>query len=120
MSESWLVIETSSRVGRLGLARGGIVVREAKLDETRRHARDLAATVGRLLTEEGLAPRDLTGVMVSIGPGGYTGLRVGVMSAKALAYATGCKLAAVPTFAAIAEQTPAEARQMWVIADALQ
>ena len=42
------------------------------------------------------------------------------MSAKALAYATGCQLVAVATFAAIAEQAPAEARHVWVIADALQ
>jgi tRNA threonylcarbamoyladenosine biosynthesis protein TsaB len=120
MSECWLVIETSGRVGQLGLARDGAVVRSAALDESRRHARDLAAVAGRLLAEEGLTPKDLTGVMVGVGPGSYTGLRVGVMSAKALAYATGCRLVAVPTFAAIAEQAPAEARHVWVIADALQ
>jgi tRNA threonylcarbamoyladenosine biosynthesis protein TsaB len=58
--------------------------------------------------------------MVSRGPGSYTGLRVGLMSAKALAYATGCKLIAVETFAAIAWQSPPEAASVWVIADALQ
>lgn len=120
MSESWLIIETSSRVGQVGVARGDGIVQAAKLDESRRHARDLAATVDRLLQAEGLTPRGLTGVMVGIGPGSYTGLRVGVISAKTLAYATGCRLIAVPTFAAIAEQSPAEAQQVWVIADALQ
>jgi tRNA threonylcarbamoyladenosine biosynthesis protein TsaB len=120
MSEAWLILETSGRVGRVGLAREGAVVRSAALDDTRRHARDLAATVGQILEAEALAPADLAGVMVGSGPGSYTGLRVGLMSAKALAYATGCKLIAVETFAAIARQAPAEASHQWVIGDALQ
>jgi tRNA threonylcarbamoyladenosine biosynthesis protein TsaB len=120
MSENWLVIETSGKVGKVGLARDGIVVCSVELDATRRHARDLAPTVGEVLTGEGLKPTDLTGVMVGIGPGSYTGLRVGVMSAKALAYATGSRLIAVPTFSAIVNRTPDEAIDVWVIADALQ
>jgi len=118
--ENWLILETSGRVGKVGLARGGAVVRAAQLDDSRRHARDLAATVDALLKAEGLSPAALTGVMVGRGPGSYTGLRVGLISAKALAYATGCKLVAVDTFAAIAVQAPAEAQKLWVIADALQ
>src|SRR5262245_7316791 len=120
MSENWLILETSGRGAKVGLARGGAVVRAVTLDDTRRHARDLAATVEALLKAESLKPADLTGVMVGRGPGSYTGLRVGLMSAKALAYATGCELRAVDTFAAIAQQAPAEARGVWVIADALQ
>jgi tRNA threonylcarbamoyladenosine biosynthesis protein TsaB len=120
MSESWLVLETSGRVAKFGLARGGAVVRAVELSDTRRHARDLAPTVKAMLEAESLAPADLTGIMASRGPGSYTGLRVGLMSAKALAYATGCQLRAVDTFAAVAEQAPPEAEQVWVIADALQ
>lgn len=120
MNENWLILETSGRVGKVGLARGGAIVRSARLDDSRRHARDLAATVEQTLQAESLAPRDLTGVMVSRGPGSYTGLRVGIMSAKVLAYATGCQLRAVDTFAAIAVQAPAQAEKLWVIADALQ
>jgi tRNA threonylcarbamoyladenosine biosynthesis protein TsaB len=120
MAETWLLIETSGRVGRVGLARGDAVVRSAELDASRRHARDLAAVVGAIFDAEGLRPADLTGVMVGIGPGSYTGLRVGVMSAKAFAYATGCRLVPVPTFAAVVLQSPTDARHVWVIADALQ
>jgi tRNA threonylcarbamoyladenosine biosynthesis protein TsaB len=120
MSENWLLIETSGRVGKVGLARGGAVARAADLDATRRHARDLAAAVDALLKAEGLRPADLTGVVVGVGPGSYTGLRVGLISAKALAYALGCRLVPAPTFAAIAERAPTEASQLWVIADALQ
>jgi tRNA threonylcarbamoyladenosine biosynthesis protein TsaB len=120
MSENWLILETSGRVGQVGLARRGAIVRAVALDDRRRHARDLAATVGSMLQAESLAPANLTGVMVGRGPGSYTGLRVGLMSAKALAYATGCELRAVDTLAAITEQAPAEAKDLWVIADALQ
>jgi tRNA threonylcarbamoyladenosine biosynthesis protein TsaB len=120
MPDSWLILETSGRIARVGLARSGSVVRSVSLDDTRRHARDLAATVGQLLSAESLSPSELSGVMVSRGPGSYTGLRVGLMSAKALAYTTGCKLIAVDTFAAIAAQAPVGSERQWVIADALQ
>ena len=120
MTANWLLIETSGRAARLGLARGGAVVGRAELDTSRRHARDMTATIGALLGAAGLKPADLTGVMASRGPGSYTGLRVGLTTAKALAYALGCELRAVDAFAAVAEQAPAEARHQWVIADALQ
>jgi tRNA threonylcarbamoyladenosine biosynthesis protein TsaB len=120
MGDAWLLIETSARAGRLGLARGDGVVGRFDLDPARRHARDLAAGVERLLADAGLTARGLAGVMVGVGPGGYTGLRVGLASAKALAYAVGCPLVAVPTFHAIAEQAPSEVASLLVVADALQ
>src|SRR5262245_31880584 len=120
MGESWLLLETSGRGASVGLAVGEQVVRTASLDPARRHNRDLAPTVAAILQAQAIKPVALTGVMVSVGPGSFTGLRVGVMSAKALAYATGCRLVAVPTFAAIAEQAPAGAEKLWAIADALQ
>ena len=120
MNDDWLILETSGRGAKLGLARAGVVISTASLDDTRRHARDLAATIDAMLKAESLSPQELTGVVVGRGPGSYTGLRVGIVSAKALAYATGCKIIAVDTFAAIAEQAPAEASSLFVIADALQ
>lgn len=120
MSESWLILETSGRACRVGLSRAGAVVSSLVLDDTRRHARDLASSVDRILKAESLKPTDVAGMMVGRGPGSYTGLRVGLMSAKAFAYATGCHLIAVETFAAIAEQVPAEAERVLVLGDALQ
>jgi tRNA threonylcarbamoyladenosine biosynthesis protein TsaB len=120
MSENWLILETSGRVARVGLARERKVAHAADLDQARRHAREMVPTIDAMLKAESLRPADLTGIMVSRGPGSYTGLRVGLATAKALAYATGCELRAVDTFAAIAEQAPAEAQHLWVIADALQ
>ena len=115
-----LIVETSGRVGHVALAHGEQLLCRQRLDEARRHARDLVPAVAQLLKGEGWRPRELDGVIVSRGPGSYTGLRVGIMSAKTLAYATGCRLLAVDTFAAIARQAPAEAPRIFVIADAQQ
>jgi tRNA threonylcarbamoyladenosine biosynthesis protein TsaB len=115
-----LLIETSGRVGQVAVALGPELRAVRRLDEARRHARDLAPAVTELLAGQGWRPRDLQGVIVSRGPGSYTGLRVGIMSAKALAYATGCPLVAVETFAAIALQSPAGAGRVDVLADAQQ
>jgi tRNA threonylcarbamoyladenosine biosynthesis protein TsaB len=115
-----LILETSGRVGRVALAHGAKIVAEQTLDEMRRHARDLAPTVAELCRQCGWRVRDLEAVLVSRGPGSYTGLRVGIMSAKTLAYATGCTLLAIDTFAAIARQAPPEAHQLHVLADAQQ
>jgi tRNA threonylcarbamoyladenosine biosynthesis protein TsaB len=120
MSATWLLIETSGRTCRAGLARDGRVIRSCTLEETRRLARDLAPNIAEMLKKEDLAPKDVSGVMVSIGPGSYTGLRVGIASAKTFAFATGCPLIAVPTFAAVSREVPEPDRETWVIADALQ
>src|SRR6185437_6531788 len=92
MADCWLLLETSGRCCQLGLARTDGVVASRRLDEARRLARDLAGVVRAMLDEQKLQPRELAGVMVSIGPGSYTGLRVGIASAKAFAYAAGCPL----------------------------
>jgi tRNA threonylcarbamoyladenosine biosynthesis protein TsaB len=115
-----LILETSAQAGQVALAEGPRLLGSRRLDEARRHARDLAPAVRDLLAEQGWRPRELQGVLVSRGPGSYTGLRVGIMSAKALAYATGCALLAIDTFSAIALQAPAEAMTLFVTADAQQ
>lgn len=118
MPDVWLILESSGRSGQVGVAVDGQVTLTARLDEARRHARDLASTVSRLLEDVGCPPRKVTGVMVGIGPGSFTGLRVGITSAKAFAYAVGCPLIAVPTFPAIAVRAPQETVD--VISDGLQ
>src|SRR5689334_18025520 len=115
-----LILETSGRVGQVAVAEGDALRAACRLDEARRHVRDLAPAVRDLLAGQGWRPRDVDAVIVGRGPGSYTGLRVGVMSAKAFAYATGCALVAVETFAVIAAQAPPEAERLDVLADAQQ
>jgi tRNA threonylcarbamoyladenosine biosynthesis protein TsaB len=120
MTPRLLIIETSGRVGHVAIAEGAALLAARSLDEPRRQGRDLAPAVGELLAQVGWKPRDLSAVVVSRGPGSYTGLRVGIMSAKAFAYAVGCPILAIDTFAAIAWQAPVEANPIDIIADAQQ
>jgi tRNA threonylcarbamoyladenosine biosynthesis protein TsaB len=114
-----LLVETSGRVGQAALAHGAEVCARRQLDEARRHARDLAPAVQAMLQQQGWRPADITAVLVSQGPGSFTGLRVGIMAAKAFAYAVGCPIVAVETFAAIALQARPGV-DVEVIADAQQ
>ncbi len=120
MPPKFLVLDTSGRVGQVAVAEPDRILASRRLDEARRHARDLAPAVAALLAEQGWRPHDLAAVLVSRGPGSYTGLRVGLMSAKTLAYAAQVALVGVETFVAIARQTPAEALTVEVVADAQQ
>lgn len=115
-----LLLETSGRGGFVAVAEGPKLLRCHQLDEARRHARDLAPAVAELLKAQNWRPRDVTAVAVGRGPGSYTGLRVGLMSAMTFAYATGCKLIALETFAILAQQAPREVEALDVLADAQQ
>ncbi|WP_397571016.1 tRNA (adenosine(37)-N6)-threonylcarbamoyltransferase complex dimerization subunit type 1 TsaB [Schlesneria sp. T3-172] len=114
-----LGIETSGVDGSVALTRDGELLGERRLNQAgRKHAQGLIFEIGEVLREQGLAPRDLQLVAVSRGPGSFTGLRVGMVCAKTIAYATGCRFIAVDTFAAIASGTPDHASPLHVIEDA--
>lgn len=115
-----LLIETSGAIGRVGLASGHILLRVREIDRTRRHGRDLAPMVRVLLSELSWQPGNIQVVIISLGPGSYTGLRVGLMSAKAFAYALGCPLVGVPTFEILAWQSGRRGDIVEVVEDAQQ
>ena len=118
MDGRWLLLETSE-VARAGLAVDGQIVATVALPKGREHNRNLVPAVSTLLEQHGYKPKDLTGIAVGTGPGSYTGLRIGLMLAKSLAYATGCRLIAVPSFHSLATQVTG-ANEVDVIADALK
>lgn len=62
-----------------------------------RHDDDLMPAIDRLFARTGRAPADIERVAVSVGPGGFTGLRVAVVTAKLLAHVAGAQTVAVPT-----------------------
>lgn len=114
-----LGIETSGRSGRIALRIDGQNVDERELSQAgRRHAQTLIREVRDLLDDHDLKPTEIDVAAASHGPGSFTGLRVGVVCAKTLAWATGCQLAMVDTLLAIAAESPAEFRRVEVVSDA--
>lgn len=114
-----LGIETSGQHGSVALRRSGTLLEERILSrEGQRHARTLVPELRRLLGRHSLAPHQVETLAVSIGPGSFTGLRVGVVCAKTWAYATGARLVAVDTLLAVAQQTGESEQQLQVISDA--
>lgn len=94
-------LETSARPPSVALSVEG-TVHARSLAEGRRHASDLLPTLAALLEEQGVGSRALELVCVGVGPGSYTGLRVGVATALGLARGTGADLVAVASVAALA------------------
>jgi tRNA threonylcarbamoyladenosine biosynthesis protein TsaB len=113
-----LALETSTTAAAVALLDRSGAVRAAPLDPSRRHGRGLLPAIRDLLAEAGLTARDLDAVAVGLGPGSFTGLRVGVMAAKALAYATGCRLIGLDSLAVFARGAPPGARRVAVAGDA--
>ena len=90
-----LSIDTASEVASVGLSRQGSLVAEITWRCRRNHTVELLPTIDKLFTQAGATREDLTAVFVCVGPGMYTGLRVGVSTAKGLAYALGVPLVGV-------------------------
>ncbi len=78
----------------------------------------LVPTFQTLLAEAGIAAKDLKAIAVGIGPGSYTGLRVGVMAAKTLAYATGAHLVALDSLEFFARSAPILGGSLRILIDA--
>lgn len=97
-----LSIDTSTEVCSVALSDGGKTLRSLEHGGTPNHASRLAPMIAELMDQACLSLRELEAVAVSSGPGSYTGLRIGVSTAKGIAYAAGLKLIAVPTLSIMA------------------
>ncbi len=97
-----LALDTATDRCSVALLRDGAVRAEATIREPRSHAARLVPLIGDVLAGAGVPVHDLDAVAVSAGPGSFTGLRIGVSTAKGLAVAAEAALVAVPTLAALA------------------
>jgi tRNA threonylcarbamoyladenosine biosynthesis protein TsaB len=123
-----LAIETSGHDGSLaaleaadaGQASNGAarVVSEAAITGPERTAQMLAPRLREMLDAIGWEGKSIQLVCVAVGPGSFTGLRIGVTTAKTFAYAVGAEVLGVDTLAVIADQTPKTESPLWVVMDA--
>ena len=101
-----LAIETSTRTTGVALLRGDEPVAEACGAEGATAAETLLPEIDRLLRENEVSAADLDAFAVSIGPGSFTGLRVGLATLKGLAFGSDRPVARVPTLSALAWTSP--------------
>ena len=131
MTTNLLALETSGRSGSIALAKSTesldglresigsewslpgrclrnlterLEILSLDLDPTWGSAKTLAPAIQKLLAQDGLAPKDLHAIAVVQGPGSFTGLRVGIATAKVMAYALQIPILAIDTLEVIAQQ----------------
>lgn len=101
-----LAVETATLAGSAALLEDDQVIGQSLLDIALTHSERLMAMVDRLLQDCGWDIAGVDALAVSIGPGSFTGLRVGVATVKGLALALGLPVAPVPTLDALAANLP--------------
>ncbi len=117
-----LAIETSGLRGSIatlfGDSDGLRTVGQTILTSDKRTAQSLAPALQSLLAEAGWQPAAVELVAVAVGPGSFTGLRIGVTAAKTFAYAVGAQVVGVNTLTVLAHQAMASSAPLWTIMDA--
>src|SRR5438876_1121982 len=110
-----LAIETSGKAGSVAALVGGRLLREIRLPADQRSAKSLAPAMAELFSATGWGPREVRLVAVAVGPGSFTGLRIGVTTAKVFAYLTRAEVVGVNTLEVIAAQAPADIGRLSVV-----
>jgi tRNA threonylcarbamoyladenosine biosynthesis protein TsaB len=113
-----MAVETSTLAGGVALLDGERVIGEYLLDVRITHSERLMPAIDRLLCDAGWTTGSLEGLAVAVGPGSFTGLRIGLSAVKGLAWSLGIAVAAVPTLDAMAASLPFAALPVCPLLDA--
>jgi tRNA threonylcarbamoyladenosine biosynthesis protein TsaB len=97
-----LGIETATNLCAAAIVENGTVHAEHSSDSPHVHSEKLISIIDQCFNDAKLTLNSIDGIAVSIGPGSFTGLRIGLSVAKGLSYASGKPLAAVPTLKGLA------------------
>jgi tRNA threonylcarbamoyladenosine biosynthesis protein TsaB len=113
-----LALDTATEKGSLALMAGDQVLSESSLESHNAYLTCLMPGVAAILRNAGREVTDITAVAVSTGPGNFTGLRIGLATAKTLAWSLKCPLVPVPTLEVLAAQSPFSPDPIGVLMDA--
>lgn len=118
-----LCIETATKLCSVALTRDGSVLASRDLEcDKHVHAEKLNVFIDEVMREAGMELRALNAVAVGIGPGSYTGLRIGLSAAKGLCYALAIPIIGISTlrtlFDAAQLSAPSRSRVVWPMIDA--
>ena len=113
-----LAIETSCREGGAALLRGGELLGNVSMDSRLNRSAALFTIVEGLLDGCGVEREEITGVGVDVGPGSFTGVRVGIAAAKGLARGLGARLCGVTSLEALVSGDSSSARFLFPLIDA--
>lgn len=97
-----IAIETATLIGSIAIADDEKLISELTLNIKATHSEKLMAAIDHLMELSGLTLNDMDAIAVSIGPGSFTGLRIGLSAAKGLSYGSGKPLIGIPTLDALA------------------
>jgi tRNA threonylcarbamoyladenosine biosynthesis protein TsaB len=101
-----LAIDTATRGISLALHDGSRVIAEASWETANHHTVELAPAVDAMLAQAKLKTNDLSAVAVALGPGSFTGLRIGLAMAKGLATSLNIPMLGIPTLEILAASQP--------------
>ena len=113
-----LAIETSTYSGSIAISEDDRVLGEYYLNMGPSHSERLVPAIDRLLGELGIGRKELGGVSVSLGPGSFTALRVGISTAKGLAYSLGIPVSGASSLEILAMNLPFSPFQVCALTDA--
>lgn len=114
---SW---DTCTERGVVAVSRGGAILASSRFETVKGHAGWLMPLIDSAMRSAGIEPSGLDAIAVGTGPGGYTGVKVGVSTAKALALALDIPLLGVGTLDLLAGHAPPEAGPVLACMDARQ
>ena len=113
-----LAVESTAAIASAALLQDGVLLAEREADAGKKHAETLLPLIDALLEDNGFTIAQIDVFAVDVGPGSFTGVRIGVSLVNALAFATGRKIVPVDALATLAQASGERVKPVCAMIDA--